>query len=119
MTLSCGLSAGGLLRFATSPAGILWLLASQLALGTASFIAWRESGQMQWLDIYFDYPGILFFSGVEAIGLALCFRVWRLFDVGEALEPAWLLITVSAGLRFVGGVFSHILASESGLNPML
>ncbi len=119
MTLSRGLSVVGLLRFATSPAGILWLLGAQLALGLASFIAWRESGQIRWLDLYFNYPGILFFLGVEAIGLALCSRVWRLFDTGEALEPAWLLITVSAGLRLVGSVFSHILASESGLNPLI
>lgn len=105
------------LRARDMPFLILLSTAALLAGGVAAAAMWSQTGDATWLRSFFDYGGALFLVGCSLAGCWAAFRCWSYFSRGDLLRPAWLLIALSALFQFSGGVITHILGSESLVNP--
>ncbi len=91
--------------------------AANLALGVAALAAAAFSGRAAWIEGYFRYAGTAFLIVYAALELILSRRAFRLFSPGDALRPAWLLISLAAAARLGGFILSELLAWESPLRP--
>lgn len=100
------------------PAGVRWIArvtGIHLLLGLLALVLWLGSGEAIWIRGYLRYAGALFVVGFALAELLLTWRVLRAFGPGDALRPAWLLISVAAAARFVGFVLAEIFSPGPGL----
>ncbi len=97
---------------------ILWLTAAHMAVCALVFAIWRFVGDDTLIVQFFKYQGALFFVLCAAAEAWLAWSIFRQFSHGEPLRIAWLFIALASLYRFLGYIFSQILATESYLNPL-
>lgn len=93
--------------------------ATGLALGLASFAAWRITGNTVWLSLFFQWLWPLLMVGLTAVEARLSLAVRHAFLPDEPLYLAWSLIGSSAVCDFVGSLCTQWLSSASPLNPLV
>jgi hypothetical protein len=98
--------------------GILWVTAAHMAVCVLVFAIWRFVGDDALIVQFFKYQGSLFFVLCAAGEAWLAWSIFRQFSQGESLRIAWLLIALASLYRFIGYIFSQVLATESYLNPL-
>lgn len=97
---------------------ILFGVGIHLAVALYTYIAWELTGDDYALNLFFRYQGTIYFVACSSIELGMSLFAWRQFSPGEPLRRAWSLITMAAACHFAGGVFQHLLGSDSRLNPL-
>ncbi|HYK89449.1 MAG TPA: hypothetical protein VE398_11810 [Acidobacteriota bacterium] len=97
---------------------ILWFTCVHMAAAACTFVIWRVTGNNAWIDLFFKYPGCVFFMACATAELGLAWYAFRQFSQGEPLRAAWLLITIASFYRLTGLAFSHVLGIDSKLNPL-
>jgi len=104
-----------LFRYSSS---ILIVTGAGLSAGLVTFAAWLVSGNVVWLNWFFQWPWIALMAGFAALQSWLGFTVRRAFLPDEPLCWAWTLIAFSAACDFLGAVCVQWMSSGSALNPL-
>src|SRR5512137_916298 len=87
-------------RFGASISHLVWFMAGlQLVLILAALTVWRVTGQLDAGTRLFRIQGSLFLTVFAAVEYLLSLICWRLFDRGDRLRIAWLLIAIASGTR--------------------
>ncbi|MGC8792101.1 MAG: hypothetical protein ACP5U2_01760 [Bryobacteraceae bacterium] len=89
--------------------------ALHLLAGFAALAAWLATGSAAWIQNYLRYAGAAFVVGFASLELYFSLSATLAFRRGDALRPAWLLISLAAAARLAGFVLSEILSSGPGL----
>jgi hypothetical protein len=92
--------------------------AALLGIGSIPCIHWLATGDPSWVNMFFRYPGALFFLLMASLELGLSLRVWREFEPQESLSAAWALLVLAAGCHLLSALFAQILGQDSRLNPV-
>jgi hypothetical protein len=105
--------ASSFTRYPSLPGLILLGTGLHLFLALLSYVAWIATGNDVWITSFFSYQGTLFFLLCDLIGFWISLKIWRQLSPGDAMNPAWLLITLSFALRLSGTVLAHLLKINS------
>lgn len=92
----------------SAPRWILLFLGAYLAAGVLVVWIWNAAGNIFSIQGASGSTSALSVTGMAAVDVCLCLMVLRSFPPRAALRPAWLLITVAAGLRVVSGVIGTL-----------
>ena len=90
---------------------ILAVTACYLALGLVCLAAWRVTGKIAWIDVFFKYPAAILMVILATTELLVSQRVASEFDRRQPLRRAWRLIGLSAGFNLASAVLVQILAT--------
>ena len=97
-------------RFGASISHLVWFVAgSQLVFILAALTVWRVTGQAAAAAGLFRLQGSVFLIAFALMEYLLSLICWRLFDRGDLLRTAWLLIAIASGSRVAGLVVANFL----------
>jgi hypothetical protein len=103
-------------RFGASISHGIWFLAGlQLTVMLIALVLWRGFGQVEAAARLFRYQGALFITVFGLVEYLLSLICWRLFERGDLLRVAWLLISLASGVRAAGLVITNVL---TGFRPL-
>jgi hypothetical protein len=97
---------------------VLTVTGVYFAVGVVAFVAWRITGDFQWVGNYFRTPGALLAVFLAATELYFSRRVLEHFSPGEPMRKAWACIAASAAFDFAGTLLVQVLSKKSPLNPL-
>ena len=97
---------------------VLLATIAQLSVAVLIHSAWLVTGNAQWLHYFFGYQSPVFFISFSVVELSLSIVACQQFSRGQSLRMAWVLISITAACRLLGGVLSHLLSTDSYLNPL-
>lgn len=100
------------------PATVRWiatLTALHLGAGAVAVAVWVATGSLFWILSYLRYAGAAFVVGLALAEAVLSVRAFLGFSRGDALRPAWLLISIAASARLAGFVLAEIFSAGPGL----
>ncbi len=97
---------------------LLIVLTIHLTVGVCVHALWMTTSNDQLLRLYFDYEGVLVFLLFGAVQAWFAILVFRDFSPHQPLGQAWLYIMLASFCYFAGTVFKHLLAVDSGINPL-
>ena len=113
-------------RFGASISHLVWFVAGlQLVFVLAALTVWRATGQADSAARLFRLQGSVFLTAFALMEYLLSLICWRLFDKGDLLRTAWLLIAIASGSRVAGLVVANfvirfkpvvMLPGESGIS---
>ena len=107
--------ASSFTRYPSLPRLLLLGTGLHLLIALLSYVAWIATGNDVWITSFFNYQGTLFFLLCDFIGFWVSLKIWRQLSPGDAMKPAWFLITLSFALRLSGDVLTHLLNLNSSL----
>lgn len=97
-------------RFGASISHVVWFAAGlQVLFILAALTVWRVTGQADGAARLFRLQGAVFLTAYAVLEYLLCLICWRLFDPGDLLRTAWLLIAIASGSRVAGLVVAVFL----------
>jgi hypothetical protein len=97
-------------RFGASISHLVWFMASlQLVFILVALTVWRVTGQADSAAGIFRLQGSVFLTAFALVEYLLSLICWRLFDRGDLLRTAWLLIAIASGSRVAGLVIANFL----------
>jgi hypothetical protein len=97
-------------RFGASISHLVWFLAGlQLVFILAALTVWRVTGQSDSAAALFRVQGSVFLTAFAVMEYLLSLICWRLFDRGDLLRTAWLLIAIASGSRVAGLVVANFV----------
>jgi hypothetical protein len=97
-------------RFGASISHLVWFVAGlQLVFILAALTVWRVTGQADSAAGLFRLQGSVFLTAFALVEYLLSLICWRLFDRGDLLRTAWLLIAIASGSRVAGLVVANFL----------
>ena len=79
---------------------------------------WLLRGNETLFRYYFGYEDPLFLVACTFLECVLANAARRQFSSGQLLRRAWSLITIAALFHVVGMILSHILCTDSYINPL-
>jgi len=88
-------------------------LVGWLAVGLALLVIWAArgfvfEGDLGALNSSIRLYGSVFLIGLAAVEYLLALVCWRLFEPGERLRPAWLLLSFAAACRLLGLIGANL-----------
>jgi hypothetical protein len=96
---------------------ILGVVTVHLIIGAGVHLYWTASGSGQVLRLYFDYEGVAAFLLFGALQVFCAVAAYREFS-HQPLGAAWLYIMLASICYFLGTICRHLLAVDSGINPI-
>jgi hypothetical protein len=107
--------------FGASSLSSLLLIATSahLLVGAVTHALWLLRGNETLFRYYFGYEDPLFLVACTILECVLANVARRQFSSGQLLRRAWSLITIAALLHVVGMSLSHILCTDSYINPLV
>lgn len=97
---------------------ILWICAVQMVVGGIFCWAWLSAGKLNWLRLFFDYQGTIYFVFLDILKVWLCIIVWKQFSRREPSRSMWLVISLAMGFQLSGDLLSHWLSVNTYINPL-
>ncbi|MCS7316009.1 MAG: hypothetical protein RMI94_09580 [Bryobacterales bacterium] len=92
-----------------------WAAGLHLLLGLLALLLWSGTGEAAWIRGYLRYAGGAFVTAFALVEFVLALRAFRAFSRGDALRPAWLLISAAAAARLLGFTLSEVFSPGPGL----
>jgi hypothetical protein len=107
--------------FGASSLSSLLLIATSahLLVGVVTHTRWLLGGNETLFRYYFGYEDPLFLVACTILECTLAYAARKQFSPGQLLHRAWSLIAIAAILHVVGMTLSHILCTDSYLNPLV
>lgn len=72
--------------------------------GCLAVLAWRVTGDPLWVSSFFEKPAAVFLVYCPIMELLFAVTCFQAFTKGEAVKSAWMLLSISAAARVLGGV---------------